>query len=149
MLGNGCFSTFSNSQINEFHSLHRELVPYVAWVKSLDLPSNSKSIFSRSSSSNKQALDKARSLVQIYLDRILNDDQLNQSEIVYAFLSPSPRHLKSYNHLSPSVKKNFAPFSNFFRSESSSGNRTTTTIKRQLEVTAGGGFLTNRSGPAE
>ena len=85
---------YFSSQITEFHSLHRELVPYVAFVKTLDLPSNSKSIFSRSSN-NKAALEKARVIVQRYLDSVLADDQLNQSEIVYSFLSPSPKHLKS------------------------------------------------------
>ena len=33
-------------QITDLHSLHRDLVPYVSWIKTLDLPpSNPKSIF--------------------------------------------------------------------------------------------------------
>ena len=46
-------------------------------------------------SANRAALERARVQVQRYLDSVLADDQLNQSEIVYAFLSPSPSHLKS------------------------------------------------------
>ena len=44
---------------------------------------------------NRAALERARVQVQRYLDSVLADEQLNQSEIVYAFLSPSPSHLKS------------------------------------------------------
>ena len=64
-------------QMTEFHALHRELVPYVAFVKTLDLPSVSKSIFGRSSSSNsgRVALERDRMAVQKYLDAILSDDQ--------------------------------------------------------------------------
>ena len=33
-------------KITDLHSLHRDLVPYVSWIKTLDLPpSNPKSIF--------------------------------------------------------------------------------------------------------
>ncbi len=90
-------------QISDLHSLHRDLVPYVDWVKHLDLPplSVNKPMFGRSSAAGqKAALEKARVLVQRYLDSVLLDEQLNQSEVLYAFLSPSPSHLKSL-HLSP------------------------------------------------
>ena len=89
----------------DLHTLHRDLVPYVAWIKSLDLPpSNPKSIFggirsaptsNAGKAANRAALERARVQVQRYLDSVLADEQLNQSEIVYAFLSPSPSHLKS------------------------------------------------------
>ena len=32
-------------QMGEFHSLHRNLTPYVSWVKNLELPTSPKSIF--------------------------------------------------------------------------------------------------------
>ena len=32
-------------QMGEFHSLHRNLTPYVTWIKNMELPSSPKSIF--------------------------------------------------------------------------------------------------------
>jgi len=51
-------------QISDIHHLHRELVPYVSWIKGLDLPSQSKNIFLRTPNS-KQALEKAKTLIQV------------------------------------------------------------------------------------
>jgi hypothetical protein len=31
--------------VGEFHSLHKNLTPYVSWIKNMELPSISKSIF--------------------------------------------------------------------------------------------------------
>ena len=82
--------------------------------------------------------------MQRYLDSVLADEQLNQSEIVYAFLSPSPAHLKSglqgcnlgfplcffsyKTRIAPpqvTTRRNskFSPFSNLFnRSGSNTGS---------------------------
>ena len=47
-------------QIADLHSLHRDLVPYVSWIKSLDLPpSNPKSIFGGIRSSSTSNAGKA------------------------------------------------------------------------------------------
>ena len=86
--------------VQDFHFLHRELMPYFAWVKDLGLPSatgsglgsnGGSSLLNFRSSQNKA--EKARSVLQRYMDAILTDDRLNKSEIVYSFLSPSPAYL--------------------------------------------------------
>lgn len=109
-------------QLNEFHSLHRDLLPYVTWVKDMVLPaansgrsslisfrgsgnsgsSNSTSSLSGSSQPScgninleSRYNEKARSVLQRYIDAILSDDKLSSSEIIYSFLSPSPKHLKT------------------------------------------------------
>ncbi|TRY71836.1 hypothetical protein TCAL_10392 [Tigriopus californicus] len=113
-------------KVTEFHNLQRELVPYVPWIKNLELPSNSKSIFSRNSN-NRAALEKARVVIQRYMDSVLANEHLNQSEIVYAFLSPSPQYLKTMRPLSPTIsgnsKSNFSPFSNFFNNKSAEATK--------------------------
>ena len=77
----------------------------------MELPAASKSIFTRSS--NKAAFEKTRVSIQRYIDSILQDEHLNQSEIIYAFLSPSPSHLKTFKAL-PRARSNFSSFTNFF-----------------------------------
>lgn len=61
------------------------------------------------------------------MDSVLADEHLNQSEIVYAFLSPSPQYLKTMRPLSPTIsggnKSNFSPFSNFFTNKNSEGSK--------------------------
>ncbi len=112
-------------QIPEFHSLHRELTPFVGWVKSLELPSQFKSLLFRNPSS-KATLEKSRQLLQKFMDQVLEDEQLNRSEILYSFLSPSPKYLKTLHpHETPAktaTSKAFAPFSNFFRGGSSNNS---------------------------
>ena len=44
-------------------------------------------------------------MLQTYLDNVLVDDRLNQSEIVYSFLSPSPDYLKTASSLPPSIAR--------------------------------------------
>lgn len=51
--------------------------------------------------------EKARATLQNYLDSVLVDDRLNQSEIVYSFLSPSPDYLKTASSLPPSMTRYF------------------------------------------
>jgi sorting nexin-25 len=94
--------------VPEFHSLHKELTPYFAWLKDMALPSasggagsgggNSLINFgsrSQGASGGQTRTEKARSVLQKYIDTVLTDERLNQSEIVYSFLSPSPSHLKT------------------------------------------------------
>jgi hypothetical protein len=44
-------------------------------------------------------------MLQSYLDSVLVDDRLNQSEIIYSFLSPSPDYLKTASSLPPSIAR--------------------------------------------
>ena len=94
--------------VQEFHNLNRELMPFVSWLKNMSLPSasgtqsNQNSLMNfatRTSSSNslQSRTEKARTVLQKYIDAVLVDDRLNQSEVLYSFLSPSPAYLK--NHL--------------------------------------------------
>ncbi len=49
--------------------------------------------------------EKAKTMLQNYLDNVLVDDRLNQSEIIYSFLSPSPDYLKTASSLPPSIAR--------------------------------------------
>ncbi|XP_052900116.1 sorting nexin-25-like [Anopheles moucheti] len=105
----------------QFHTLHRKLRPMCAELRQLDLPSNN--AFKLFLLKNDRALlEKAKAQVQRYLSFILEDDHLNQSEVVYEFLSPSSDRLKQgvvANNPSPS-KKPSSKFSlaTIFRSNS-------------------------------
>ncbi|XP_022114561.2 sorting nexin-25 isoform X3 [Pieris rapae] len=96
----------------EFQELHRKLRPMCSELKNLELPSNSfKFIFGKN---DKNSLEKAKLLIQKYLEFILEDDRLNQSEAVYSFLNPSSEHLKRVDL----PKKNKFSFSTLFKSSS-------------------------------
>nr|CAI5853607.1 unnamed protein product [Callosobruchus analis] len=97
--------------LTQFQDLHKKLRPLCIELRSLELPSSSfKFLFGKT---DKVALDKAKQQIQKYLDFILKDDRLNQSEIVYSFLSPSSDHLK---HTATSPKKSRFFFSTLFKS---------------------------------
>ncbi|KAH9640653.1 hypothetical protein HF086_000597 [Spodoptera exigua] len=72
--------------------LHRKLRPMCAELKNLELPTNSfKFLFGKN---DKNSLEKAKILIQKYLEFVLEDDRLNQSEALYTFLNPSSEYLK-------------------------------------------------------
>ncbi|XP_050362847.1 sorting nexin-25 isoform X3 [Nymphalis io] len=99
--------------LNEFQELHRKLRPMCSELKNLELPSNSfKFIFGKN---DKNSLDKAKTLIQKYLEFVLEDDRLNQSEALYTFLNPSSEYLKQGDL----PKKNKFSFSTLFKSTSS------------------------------
>ncbi|CAG9766867.1 unnamed protein product [Ceutorhynchus assimilis] len=103
--------------LTHFQELHKKLRPLCSDIRNLDLPSNSfKFLFGKT---DKASLDKAKIQIQKYLDFVLKNDRLNQSEAVYSFLSPSSEHLK---HSSPSPKKSRFSFSTIFKSSSEQGN---------------------------
>ena len=77
--------------VQDFHSLNRELMPYFSWLKSMSLPSGSSNNFTRNSNGgDEKKTEKARTVLQKYIDAVLCDDRLNQSEVIYSFLNPSP-----------------------------------------------------------
>ncbi|XP_017769839.1 PREDICTED: sorting nexin-25 isoform X2 [Nicrophorus vespilloides] len=97
--------------LTQFQELHRKLRPLCSDVKGLELPSQTfKFLFGKS---DRNSLDKAKLQIQKYLEFILEDDRLNQSEAIYSFLSPSSEHLK---HTAPSTKKSKFSFSTLFKS---------------------------------
>ncbi|XP_045525706.1 sorting nexin-25 isoform X2 [Pieris brassicae] len=101
----------------EFQELHRKLRPMCSELKNLELPSNSfKFIFGKN---DKNSLEKAKLLIQKYLEFILEDDRLNQSEAVYTFLNPSSEHLKRGDL----PKKNKFSFSTLFKSSAEAPSR--------------------------
>ncbi|XP_015608529.1 sorting nexin-25 isoform X2 [Cephus cinctus] len=100
-------------KLPEFQELHRKLRQLCANVKTLELPSQPLKFFGKS---DKNTLDKARMQIQKYLTFVLEDERLNQSEALYAFLSPSSEHLK---HTAPSPKKSRFSLSTLFKSGSS------------------------------
>ncbi|XP_076273177.1 sorting nexin snazarus isoform X2 [Rhynchophorus ferrugineus] len=99
--------------LTEFQELHKKLRPLCSEVRSLELPSNTfKFLFGKT---DRSSLDKAKLQIQRYLDFVLKNDRLNQSEAIYSFLSPSSEHLK---HSTPSPKKSRFSFSTIFKSGS-------------------------------
>ncbi|XP_063823534.1 sorting nexin-25 isoform X1 [Ostrinia nubilalis] len=99
--------------LNEFQELHRKLRPLCSELKNLELPSNSfKFLFGKN---DRNSLEKAKTLIQKYLEFVLEDDRLNQSEALYTFLNPSSEYLKQ----GELPKKNKFSFSTLFKSTSS------------------------------
>ena len=90
-------SWICTKNVQDFHLLHKELLSYFSWLKGW-LPSslgssNSGLInFATKPSSN---FEKTRNVLQRYMDAVLSDERLNQSETLFHFLSPSPAFLKS------------------------------------------------------
>ncbi|KAK7865189.1 hypothetical protein R5R35_012045 [Gryllus longicercus] len=80
-------------RLSEFQELHRKLSQLSSSVKHLELPSQSLK-FRFGKSALEKALEKAKGQIQKYLQFVLEDDTLNKSEAIYAFLSPSSEHLK-------------------------------------------------------
>ncbi|XP_037531338.1 sorting nexin-25 [Nematolebias whitei] len=78
-------------KLTEFQMLHRKLTECFPSLKKLQLPSLSKLPFK---SIDQKFLDKSRTQLNAFLQRLLTDERLCQSEALYAFLSPSPEHLK-------------------------------------------------------
>ncbi|XP_026313842.1 sorting nexin-25 [Hyposmocoma kahamanoa] len=100
--------------LGEFQELHRKLRPMCSELKNLELPSNSfKFLFGKN---DRNSLEKAKILIQKYLEFVLEDDRLNQSEALYTFLNPSSEYLKQGDL----PKKNKFSFSTLFKSSSSS-----------------------------
>ncbi|RZB41741.1 PXA and/or Nexin C domain containing protein, partial [Asbolus verrucosus] len=114
--------------LTQFQELHRKLRPLCSEVRSLELPSNTfKFLFGKT---DRSSLEKAKQQIQKYLDFILNDDKLNQSEAVYSFLSPSSDHLK---HSTPSPKKSHFSFSTLFKSGSEQSKDGSSVLKESEE----------------
>lgn len=80
-------------------------------MKALELPSvPTKILFGKSM--DKTHLERVRTVAQNYFDAILSDDKLCNSELIYAYLSPSPEHLKQ---VEIQRKKSKFSFSTFFK----------------------------------
>ncbi|XP_010222272.1 PREDICTED: sorting nexin-25 [Tinamus guttatus] len=78
-------------KLSEFQSLHRKLSECFPSLKKVQLPSLSKLPFK---SVDQKFMDKSKNQLNNFLQKLLSDDRLCQSEALYAFLSPSPEHLK-------------------------------------------------------
>ncbi|XP_047022954.1 sorting nexin-25 isoform X1 [Helicoverpa zea] len=112
--------------LNEFQELHRKLRPMCAELKNLELPTNSfKFLFGKN---DKNSLEKAKILIQKYLEFVLEDDRLNQSEALYTFLNPSSEYLKQGDL----PKKNKFSFSTLFKSTSSEATTRSSQEKEQF-----------------
>lgn len=98
-------------RLSEFQDLHRKLSQLSSCVKHLELPSQSLK-FRFGKSALEKALERAKNQIQKYLQVVLEDDTLNKSEAVYAFLSPSSEHLKQ---TIPSPQKPKFAFSAFLK----------------------------------
>ncbi|XP_023246225.1 sorting nexin-25 [Copidosoma floridanum] len=104
-------------KLSEFQELHRKLRQLSPCVKNLELPSQPLKFFGKT---DRNAMERAKSQIQKYLNFVLEDDRLNQSEALYVFLSPSSERLKQSN--TPSPKKSRFSLTTFFKSSGSSGD---------------------------
>ncbi|XP_052608178.1 sorting nexin-25 [Peromyscus californicus insignis] len=78
-------------RLSEFQNLHRKLSECVPSLKKVQLPSLSKLPFK---SIDHKFLEKSKNQLNKFLQNLLSDERLCQSEALYAFLSPSPDYLK-------------------------------------------------------
>ncbi|XP_052005295.1 sorting nexin-25-like isoform X2 [Xyrauchen texanus] len=78
-------------KLSEFQALHRKLTECFPSLKKVQLPSLSKLPFK---SIDQKFLDKSKNQLNTFLQKVLTDECMCQSEALYAFLSPSPEHLK-------------------------------------------------------
>ncbi|KAK2838686.1 hypothetical protein Q7C36_013500 [Tachysurus vachellii] len=78
-------------KLSEFQSLHRKLTECFPSLKKVQLPSLSKLPFK---SIDQKFLEKSKNQLNTFLQKMLTDERMCQSEALYAFLSPSPEHLK-------------------------------------------------------
>ncbi|KAL2098079.1 hypothetical protein ACEWY4_007286 [Coilia grayii] len=78
-------------KLSEFQALHRKLLECFPVLKKVQLPSVSKLPFK---SIDQKFLEKSKSQLNNFLQKMLSDECLCQSEALYVFLSPSPEHLK-------------------------------------------------------
>ncbi|CAK9801081.1 Sorting nexin-25 [Anthophora plagiata] len=101
-------------KLQDFQDLHRKLRQLCSNVKNLDLPSQPLKFFGKS---DKNTLEKAKTQIQKYLNYVLEDEKLNQSEALYTFLSPSSEHLK---YAPPSPKKSRFSLSTLFKTSTNS-----------------------------
>ncbi|KAJ8383449.1 hypothetical protein AAFF_G00220450 [Aldrovandia affinis] len=78
-------------KLSEFQALYRKLTECFPSLKKVQLPSVSKLPFK---SIDQKFLEKSKNQLNTFLQKMLADERLCQSEALYAFLSPSPEHLK-------------------------------------------------------
>ncbi|XP_078677048.1 sorting nexin-25-like [Branchiostoma floridae x Branchiostoma belcheri] len=76
--------------LSDFHALHKRLKEYRSWLRDRDLPSSMRWF----RATDKAFMDKARAMLEAYLNEVLADETLCQSQVLFSFLSPSPDHLK-------------------------------------------------------
>ncbi|XP_055969976.1 sorting nexin-25 [Sorex fumeus] len=78
-------------RLSEFQNLHRKLSECVPSLKKVQLPSLSKLPFK---SIDQKFMEKSKNQLNKFLQNLLSNERLCQSEALYAFLSPSPDYLK-------------------------------------------------------
>lgn len=78
-------------RLSEFQNLHRKLGECFPSLKKVQLPSLSKLPFK---SVDQKFMEKSKNQLNKFLQNLLSDERLSQSEALYAFLSPSPDYLK-------------------------------------------------------
>ncbi|XP_057393395.1 sorting nexin-25 isoform X3 [Balaenoptera acutorostrata] len=78
-------------RLSEFQNLHRKLSECFPSLKKVQLPSLSKLPFK---SVDQKFMEKSKNQLNKFLQSLLSDERLCQSEALYAFLSPSPDYLK-------------------------------------------------------
>ncbi|KAI4904914.1 hypothetical protein NFI96_033161 [Prochilodus magdalenae] len=86
---NNCWTV--TRKLSEFQALHRKLTECFPSLKKVQLPSLSKLPFK---SIDQKFLEKSKNQLNTFLQKMLMDELMCQSEALYAFLSPSPEHLK-------------------------------------------------------
>ncbi|KAJ8676394.1 hypothetical protein QAD02_012181 [Eretmocerus hayati] len=103
-------------KLPEFQELHKKLRQLCPIVRNLDLPSQPIKFFGKA---DKNTMDRAKTQIQKYMNFVLEDERLNQSEALYVFLSPSSERLKLST---PSPKKSRFSLSTLFKSSGSNSS---------------------------
>ncbi|XP_074649963.1 sorting nexin-25-like [Tubulanus polymorphus] len=75
--------------LQQFYRLHNSLVQICSWLRKKPLPS-----LRKFRSIDEKFLEKCKVALGAYLEVVMKDDRMAQSESLYTFLSPSPEHLK-------------------------------------------------------
>ncbi|XP_037666626.1 sorting nexin-25-like [Choloepus didactylus] len=78
-------------RLSEFQHLHRKLSGHFPSLKKAQLPSLSRLPFK---SIDQKFLEKSKNQLNKFLRILLSNERLGHSEVLYAFLSPSPDYLK-------------------------------------------------------
>ncbi|KAK3892859.1 hypothetical protein Pcinc_003300 [Petrolisthes cinctipes] len=114
--------------------LHRKLCQIAPWMKGVEVPSvASKILFGKV---DKAHLEKVRTVAQNYFDAVLADEKLSSSELIYAYLSPSPEHLKQ---VEIQRKKSKFSFSTFFKGSEGKSDSDEEDLGLMMDVGEGGG----------
>ncbi|KAK3599208.1 hypothetical protein CHS0354_012814 [Potamilus streckersoni] len=121
-------------KLADFHTVHEKLIQIGPWLKKKELPSMN--IFTTVDS---KFLAESTTILNDYLQAVMKDERMAQSEALYGFLTPSPEYFQP-----PVQEKKITFLKNFFRNLPSIGTDTRETDE-ELIFTGDEGTKEDRS----